>query len=799
MRQCCALTVPFGSKTQPRLAALAQIVAVLSILLAAAAAGAAEVYVAAGGDDSHAGTRDRPLKTIQRALDGVRPGDTVIIRAGTYRESVRLTASGTETAPIRIMAMPGEEVVLSGADPLDLKWEKVNGAIYRARTDKRFHQLFLDGRMMVEARWPDQRFPDQVWEKAVWAEAGEGSRYGLMVDAALAETGIDFTGCVATLNVGSFRTYRRLVRNHAAGRDRFEYRQEMGVHVPPKRRWAGFDRYWLLGPLAALDAPGEWHLDRDTGVVHLWTPAGTSPAEARVTVKQRDYAVEVEKADYVVLAGFHFLAATFRLQQCNHCIVRDCHLRYPAWPAGLAPPAETLIFGTRNVMRGSSSVFGDGSAVTVRGERNTVENCLFHDFDFTALGRGHAVGMAGSARSTARHCTVYHFGSSEGICAAGKGPSEVAYNYVHHGGLCQSDGGLMQCSGIRQAGTSIHHNWVHDHNAFNWGGNGIRGDDLTRDLLIHHNVVWNCSQKGIIVKGDRNRVYNNTCFDNPTIDLLLWSSPTPRKSFRPRQWDHLLEQQNAHSEAFNNYAPVLTGQMPHEIRRAKQLEPPAGTLSHNYQPPQTMLLDPKQLTMRDDRRLLADPARYDFRPKKGSPLIDAGRQIPGITDGFSGRAPDIGAYEYGAERWVPGYRNALWVLPDAAGNRGRVRALLTMPTLAPVTVTVSGGAPGIAVSPVRLTLQRHSGISRGGSPDPPRVKGRLRSRAAGTETRRARSGPVVLTFTPADWARPQALTVTGGDAPAVRFAIADLGLDATVKLGDLDPLEGVRLPFRTIP
>ena len=732
-------------------------VAVCLLVAAAATVHAAAVYVAPDGDDSHAGTRGRPFRTVQKALDGVRAGDTVIVREGTYRETARLKASGTETAPIHIMAMPGEVVVLSGADPLDLTWEKTTGAIYRARTDKRFHQLFLDGRMMVEARWPNQRFPDQVWEKAVWAAAGEGSRYGLMVDAALAEAGIDFTGGVATLNVGSFRTYRRLVRNHAAGRDRFEYRKEMDVHVPPKRYWAGFDRYWLLGPLAALDAPGEWHLDRDTGVLHLWTPAGTSPADARVTVKQRDYAVEAEKVDHLVLAGFHFLAATFRLEKCDHCIVRDCHQRYPAWPAGQEPPAETLIHGTGNAVRDSSSVFGDGSVVTMRGEANTLENCLFHDFDFNALEGGLAVNASASAGSHLRRLTVFAFGSSEGLNLPRRGTVEVAYNYVHHGGLCQSDGALIQTSGLRLAGTAIHHNWVHDHNAFNWGGNGIRGDDLTRDLLVHHNVVWNCPQKGIVVKGDRNRVHNNTCFGNPLIDLLLWSSPTPRKSFRPSQWDHLLEQQNAHSEAFNNVAPVLTGQMPHEMRRVKAIHPPAGTLSHNYQPPQSMLLDPKQLTMRDDEPLPADPARFDFCPKEGSPLIDAGREIPGITDGFKGKAPDIGACEYGAERWVPGYRNAVWVLPDDADKRGRVRVLLAMPTLAPVTVTVSGGAPGITVSPARLT------------------------------------------FTPADWMRPQVLTVAGGDAPAVRFAIADLGLNATVKLSALDPLGGVRLPFRTIP
>jgi len=74
---------------------------------------------------------------------------------------------------------------------------------------------------------------------------------------------------------------------------------------------------------------------------------------------------------------------------------------------------------------------------------------------------------------------------------------------------------------------------------------------------------------------------------------------------------------------------------------------------------------------------------YDFRPKKGSYLIDSGVIIPGINDGndkgvvsaedgkdfnhpplysgqkrkYVGNAPDIGAYEYGdSVYWIPGFR-----------------------------------------------------------------------------------------------------------------------------------------------
>jgi hypothetical protein len=42
---------------------------------------------------------------------------------------------------------------------------------------------------------------------------------------------------------------------------------------------------------------------------------------------------------------------------------------------------------------------------------------------------------------------------------------------------------------------------------------------------------------------------------------------------------------------------------------------------------------------------LTDPARGDFTPRAGSPLIDHGIVISGINERFAGRRPDIGAIE----------------------------------------------------------------------------------------------------------------------------------------------------------
>jgi hypothetical protein len=52
------------------------------------------------------------------------------------------------------------------------------------------------------------------------------------------------------------------------------------------------------------------------------------------------------------------------------------------------------------------------------------------------------------------------------------------------------------------------------------------------------------------------------------------------------------------------------------------------------------------------QRLYA-PEDYDFTPSSRSKLIDAGVVLPTINDGYVGKAPDIGAIEFGGK--VPTY------------------------------------------------------------------------------------------------------------------------------------------------
>jgi len=56
---------------------------------------------------------------------------------------------------------------------------------------------------------------------------------------------------------------------------------------------------------------------------------------------------------------------------------------------------------------------------------------------------------------------------------------------------------------------------------------------------------------------------------------------------------------------------------------------------------------------KSDPQRLYHPGDFDFQLKPGSPAVDAGMELPTITDGFTGKAPDLGAYELGKP--VPHY------------------------------------------------------------------------------------------------------------------------------------------------
>lgn len=77
-----------------------------------------QLFVSPEGDDAGTGELVHPWRTLDHAVEQLRPGDTLFLRGGTYRErSVAVRARGAPGAPITIANFAGEEVVIDGSFP----------------------------------------------------------------------------------------------------------------------------------------------------------------------------------------------------------------------------------------------------------------------------------------------------------------------------------------------------------------------------------------------------------------------------------------------------------------------------------------------------------------------------------------------------------------------------------------------------------------------------------------------------------------------------------------------------------
>lgn len=76
-------------------------------------------------DDENPGSPEAPLRTIGAAVELAQPGQKILICAGRYRECIKPKRGGHgPDSMITIEASPGEEVIVSGSEPLDIPWTR---------------------------------------------------------------------------------------------------------------------------------------------------------------------------------------------------------------------------------------------------------------------------------------------------------------------------------------------------------------------------------------------------------------------------------------------------------------------------------------------------------------------------------------------------------------------------------------------------------------------------------------------------------------------------------------------------
>ena len=567
-----------------RISRLSALLALVILSLQAGPLRAVTFHVAPDGSDQWTGRLDRPnaqrtdgpLASLQGARDAVRrwkkqPAAAepirVIVAAGTYRLAAAVVFqpedSGTLQRPIVYEAAPGARPVFSGGRPIQ-GFQPGPDGIWSARVPevaqgkRRFEQLYVNGRRATRARTPNE-FYYYVRGKV--------------------DTGVDpLTGKVENLASRAFKANPKDIAPLAAlPKERLSDVMVMAYHswevslhrvasVDPKTglvvttgnapwpflSWGSGQRYHLENFKAALDAPGEWFLDRD-GTLYYKPLRGEDMSRAEVTAPAVSGLVRFEgnpeKGQFVEHLAIKGLA-----------LVHDAYVLPPQGhadgQAAITAPTTILADGARNIAiedceiahLGGYAIWFHRACRDCRIVRNYI-----HDTGAggVRIGEGWESPQPNPASATERitvdnniirsggrlfpGCVGVWVGHSSynqvthndiadlrysGISVGwrwgyGDVPSvrnTISFNHIHHLGwdVLTDMGGIYTLGEAR--GTVISHNVVHDLETQNGDSlHGLYTDNSSSYILLENNLVYNVPHGYAyqLTSGRANTVRNN--------------------------------------------------------------------------------------------------------------------------------------------------------------------------------------------------------------------------------------------------------------------------------------------------
>ncbi len=112
------------------------------------------IYVDAAAYANGIGTKERPYKTIQEAANVARPGDTVLVNPGVYREAVNPIYAGTENARITYKSVEKNGAHITGAE-VAKGWTHVKDNVWTLRLANGVFNGENPYTMLVSGDWFD--------------------------------------------------------------------------------------------------------------------------------------------------------------------------------------------------------------------------------------------------------------------------------------------------------------------------------------------------------------------------------------------------------------------------------------------------------------------------------------------------------------------------------------------------------------------------------------------------------------------------------------------------------------------
>lgn len=480
----------------------------IGVMLAGSSLLARTVVVhAAHGDaaDGNPGTPAAPLRTIGAAAETARAGDTVVVKAGIYRESVRLRHSGTAARPIVFQADPPGSVVVTGLDPMT-GWRRMPGSppIYR-----------ID--------WPYQFAINHIDGKAVEHHPAGNPRWGraeqVIVDGRIVPIALNLDALQRAWN-------------------------ERDAAVPAGVARGTVGQRGVPDVLTTPSWPGLFAVDTTIKALYLWLADGSSPAVHTVEAATRSQVFGVnqwqqqEGVSHVHVSGFVFYGGASFPQRGivtlhgHDNLVEDCLI-----DAGSGGGLTVSGSVRRSVIQRCGQV--GGGAV---GDGFTIQDTVVQDNCWKPISRQWDAGGTKICRAhggTVRGCTYRRNGGpglwfdidvkdievTESVFMDNEGTGlfiEISRDFhVHHNLFLRNASGSVLCG-----------KW-HD-----WGDSGLKVAESLNCVVEYNTCVGNkdgitlreqgprpldTPDRGTIPYHNRDHVIrHNLCADNRGFQIGLW-------------------------------------------------------------------------------------------------------------------------------------------------------------------------------------------------------------------------------------------------------------------------------------
>ena len=677
----------------------------LLILRLTTAFGATTTYYVStdAGLDTNAGTLNQPFKTISKAASLAKAGDTVLVRAGIYRESITPTSSGSSGAPITFAPYNNEVVTISGADLINNgSWTAVGNGLYSTAWLGRYlsannqsDQVFVDGAMINLARWPQETNRnlsrprvatiDSILSAVDTGNKAPGPGYPIyrvtFYDAEFNESDGRWTGAKIWVNSGNPHTngdsserdgngqsgtvVSTSQANHTITMD-IDAGAKLDAGTPGNFQLGVDNQYYLFDPpnVTGLLYNGEFWHDNLNGQLYLRTPDGSSPTTHLIEFKKRDWAFNLDGKSYITAKGFRLFATSVTTDKnAGNGQGNGGSSRY-----GSVAPANHITLDGLNVTYVShfadqtgnlQTQWSESSGIILSGSDNVIQNSTISWSAGTALV---VIGNRNKAYNNIINDTNYN-ATDGGAVSLGRSTDissldeEISFNTIFNTGI---DG--IEISGLKNSSSNpatplarIHNNLIHD----------------TVLQSADSGAIHAFGSDGHWVRIDHNVIYNTGPTDSAYIYMGIYLDYPPNDGNSPGRYiiDHnvvyatpqCISVNHANTDYIYNNTTVSWTTVARSGLSSNGGGMPGVELKNNLSNTVFRGVGSQALVQKNIENANTsifvdatnpDRSQRDYRLKASDPnIVDAGVNVAPYNDATP---PDIGAYEFGQPKWLAG-------------------------------------------------------------------------------------------------------------------------------------------------